>query len=102
MAYAASQRQREIGIRLSMGARRGEVARIFLAEAAALTLAGIAIGTAAALVLANAMASQLFQVRPWDPLALGAGAALVAAVALAAGVIPAIRASQVNPVELFR
>jgi putative ABC transport system permease protein len=102
MAYAASQRQREIGIRLSMGARRGEVARMFLAEAAALTLAGIAIGTAAALVLANAMASQLFQVRPWDPLALAVGVATVTAVALAAGVIPAIRASQVNPVELFR
>jgi ABC-type antimicrobial peptide transport system permease subunit len=75
---------------------------MFLAEAAALTLAGVAIGTVAALVMGNAMSSQLFQVKPWDPLALAAGVATVAAVALAAGVIPAIRASRVNPIELFR
>jgi ABC-type antimicrobial peptide transport system permease subunit len=102
MAYAASQRQREIGIRFAMGARRGDVAWMFLAEAAALTGAGLAIGTVAALALANAMSSQLFRVTPWDPLALAAGVTTVAVVALAAGVIPAIRAARVNPVELFR
>lgn len=102
MAYAANQRQREIGIRFALGARPGELAWMFLAEAATLAVAGIAIGTVAALALGNTISSQLFQVRPWDPLALGVGVATVAAVALAAGVIPAIRASRVNPVELLR
>jgi ABC-type antimicrobial peptide transport system permease subunit len=75
---------------------------MFLAEAATLTVTGIAIGTVAALALGNAMSSQLFRVTPWDPLALATGVTTVAVVALVAGVIPAIRASRVNPVELFR
>jgi putative ABC transport system permease protein len=82
-----------------MGARRGDVGWLFLAEAARLTSIGVTLGTVTAAALGNAMSSQLFRVTPWDPMALAAG---VMTVALVAGVIPAIRASRVNPIELFR
>ena len=102
VAYSASQRTREMGVRMALGAGRSTVYRLVLGEAGRLALTGIALGLAGALAAATALRRLLFDTPPWDAPTLLAVAALLAAAALAASLIPARRAASVDPMEALR
>ena len=102
MSYIVGQRTQEIGIRMALGAQRGDVLRTFLREGVRMTLIGIAAGGAAALVLARLMTSILFGVKATDPLTFGGVALLLCAIALLACYIPARRAASVDPMQALR
>jgi macrolide transport system ATP-binding/permease protein len=102
IAYSVSQRTREIGVRMALGAQRATVYRLILKEAGWLTCAGIAIGLACAIAATSYMKSLLFNVHSWDIATLAAGATILATAALTASYIPARRAASVNPVEALR
>jgi len=102
MSYAVSQRTREIGIRMALGAERRAVTRMFVRHGLALTAIGVACGLAAALALTRLMTSLLFEVSAIDPLTYAAVCAALAASALVASYLPALRATLVNPVTALR
>ncbi|HET7565979.1 MAG TPA: FtsX-like permease family protein, partial [Gemmatimonadaceae bacterium] len=102
MAYAVSRRTHEIGIRMALGAREGEVARMVVKHGLVLALAGIAIGLVGGVALHRLIASQLFDVSATDPLTLAAVSALVAIIACVACYVPARRAARVDPVIALR
>ncbi len=102
ISYTMSQRQREIGIRLALGAQGGDVLQMVLRQGAKTALVGVAIGIAAALGLTELMRSLLFGVSPQDPLTLASVAALLILVALLASYIPARRAMRVDPAVALR
>ncbi|HKN76426.1 MAG TPA: ABC transporter permease [Candidatus Acidoferrum sp.] len=102
MAYSVSQRTHEIGVRLAIGAQRGDVLRLVLRDGARLTLLGIAIGIIAALALTRLMVSLLFEVTPTDPATFAAVAIVLAVTAFAACYIPARRATRVDPMVALR
>jgi putative ABC transport system permease protein len=102
IAYGVTQRTQEIGIRMALGAQRGDVLRMVVRQALILTVAGIAAGGAGALFLTRLMEGLLFQVRPADPLTFGAVSGLLATVALLASYIPGRRATRVDPVIALR
>ncbi|MGE0360313.1 MAG: ABC transporter permease [Vicinamibacterales bacterium] len=97
LSYGVERRTRELGTRLALGASRGEVMGLVLREAAVIAGAGLAVGLAAGLAVARTLSSILYEVAPWDPLAVTAAVAVLAATALAAGFLPAHRASRVDP-----
>ncbi len=99
VAYSVSQRTREIGIRMALGADRGSVYGLILREAGWLTAAGIGIGLACSVGAAMLMRGLLFGVRSWDVETLSGVAAVLGISALLASYIPARRAASVNPVE---
>jgi ABC-type antimicrobial peptide transport system permease subunit len=102
LAYNVARRSREIGVRMALGARAGDVVGLVLREAALLLLVGIALGLPLALGLARMVQSQLFGIHFADPLTLtGAALALGLAAALA-GYLPARRASRVDPMSALR
>jgi phage-related minor tail protein len=102
ISYSVAQRTREIGIRVAIGAQHSTVRRMFIAEGARLAAIGIAVGSVAALGLMRLMASLLFGVKPIDPLTYAAVALALAAAAVIAGYIPAMRATKVDPVDALR
>ncbi len=102
LSYVVGQRTQEIGIRMALGAQRGDVLRTFLGDGARLTLIGIAIGGVAALALTRLMSSILFEVKPSDPLTFGSVAVLLCAIALLACYLPARRAASVDPIKALR
>jgi putative ABC transport system permease protein len=102
ISYSVSQRTREIGIRLALGARNEEVTGMFLRHGARLAAVGIACGLAVALALTRLMSSMLFEVSPLDPLTYGGVSLGLAAAALVASYVPALRATSVDPVEALR
>ncbi|HTA42214.1 MAG TPA: ABC transporter permease [Bryobacteraceae bacterium] len=102
MSYAVTQRTREIGVRMALGARRVEVARMVLRQGMSVASAGIAVGTAAALVLTRLMASLLYDVTPTDPSTFAAVALGLAITALGASWIPALKAAGVDPLLALR
>lgn len=102
MRYTTNERTREIGICMALGAAGGDVVRSILRDAAAVILAGIAIGVAAALIAARAMEAILFGVTASDPLTLVASAAVLGVVALVACYLPAQRATRVDPMIVLR
>jgi macrolide transport system ATP-binding/permease protein len=102
IAYSVSQRTREIGVRMALGARPGTVHQLILKEAGLLILAGIVIGLVCAVVAANLIRGLLFGVTPWDVPTLVAIAVMLGTSALLASFIPARRAASVNPVEALR
>ena len=102
ISYSVGRRQREIGIRMAMGADRGEVARRFVLSGLKLALPGILIGGAAALGVARVLQSLLLDLSPWDPVALGSVAGLLTAMVLLASWIPARRAAGVDPAVSLR
>ena len=102
LSYSVRQRVPEIGIRLALGARMSDVLRMVVVEGMKPTLLGAAIGTIAALALGRLVASLIFQVKPADPLTFIAVAAVLAVIALLACIVPAYRASKVDPVIALR
>jgi macrolide transport system ATP-binding/permease protein len=99
IAYSVSQRTREIGVRMALGAQRSAVYRLILGEASRLAVAGIAIGLLCSLAATMVLGNLLFQVRSWDIPTLVSVAIVLAAAALLASFLPARRAASVNPTE---
>jgi putative ABC transport system permease protein len=102
LSFLVSRRTREIGIRVAIGADRRRVLSMVMRNAATLAFTGVAIGTAAALLLARLLAGLLHGVTPQDPLTLAAAATVLGAVALGASALPAWRATRVNPVVALK
>jgi predicted permease len=102
LAYTVTQRTREIGLRMALGADPGRVRRMVMRQVGLMTLAGGAIGLGAAVGLGQLAQSLLFQLKGSDPAVLMAAAAMLTAVSLAAGFVPAHRASQVDPMTALR
>jgi putative ABC transport system permease protein len=102
IAYSVTQRSREIGIRMALGAQRGDVLRMIVSQAAALVAAGIVIGGIGALLLTRLMEGMLFEVQPTDPMTFTVVAAVLALSALAASYVPGRRATRVDPVIALR
>ena len=102
MAYLVSQRTREIGVRLALGAQPRDVFRLVIGRGMLLALAGVAIGVAAAFGLARFLETLLYHIKPTDPLAFTVAPALLLGVALLACYAPARRAMNVDPVIAIR
>ncbi|MGC1687043.1 MAG: ABC transporter permease [Candidatus Acidiferrales bacterium] len=102
ISYSVVQRTREIGIRMALGAQSGDVISMILRQGIAAVVAGIAIGIIAALALTRLMASLLYGVTPTDALTFGSVALILIAVAISACVMPAMRATRVDPIEALR
>ena len=102
LAFLMARRHREIGIRLAMGARREQVRRLVLFQSLRLAAAGVALGLAGAALTTRLLRSLLFGVDPLDPVTLGAAAAFLVLVAVAASWMPARRAMAVPPLEALR
>jgi predicted lysophospholipase L1 biosynthesis ABC-type transport system permease subunit len=102
MSYSVSRRTQEIGIRVALGATPNTVLRTVMAEAAGLTLAGVAAGLLAALAAARAVGGLLYRVSATDPLILSGATLVIAAITVAASYIPARRALRVDPVRALR
>ncbi len=102
IAYSVSQRTREIGVRMALGAQRSSVYQLILKEAGWLTAVGIGIGLVCSVAAATLMGGLLFGVRSWDIPTLAVVAVVLAISALMASYIPARRAASVNPVEALR
>lgn len=102
LSYSVSQRTREIGVRMALGAARGDVLRLILGAGGKLLAIGLVGGIAASVALAKIVTSQVFTVPLLDPLALVAAAAVLSSVALLACYIPARRATKVDPLVALR
>ena len=101
-AYVTAQRTGEIGIRMALGADRTDVRRLVLADTLRLVVIGVVIGLPAALAGARLLESQLYGIKPADPLALAVGLTTLVAASVAAGYLPARRAVRVDPCRALR
>ncbi len=102
LAYRVSMRTAEIGVRMAVGARRGQVVWMILKGSLLLTTAGVVIGVPAAMLVGHALASSLYGVKPLDAVSYLLAVVGVALVALAASVVPAARAASVDPMRALR
>ena len=102
LSYSVSERRKEIGIHMALGATRTTVLGMVLGQGMRLTIAGLLGGIAAALALTRLLQTQLFNVKPTDPATMGAVVAFIACVALAACYLPASRATKVDPMVVLR
>jgi ABC-type antimicrobial peptide transport system permease subunit len=102
LAYLVAQRTREIGIRVALGSSRAGILRLVLREGFQLVAVGCVLGMIAAASLQKAVASEVYGIRPFDPLVLGGVMALLAAIALLACAVPARRAMRVDPMVALR
>lgn len=101
-AYAVARRTNEIGLRVALGAQRRQVIRMVLREVLGLAVIGLAAGLGIAWEAARFVATFLYGVRPKDPVTFGLSAAILIACALAAGYVPAWRASRIDPMQALR
>lgn len=102
ISYSVGQRTQEIGIRMALGAQQGQVLGMVLSHGLRLVGIGVAIGLAAAALLARSLATQLYQLSPFDPVTFSLTAGVLAVVALLASVLPARRATRIDPIEALR
>jgi macrolide transport system ATP-binding/permease protein len=102
IAYSVSQRTREIGVRMALGAQRSSVYRLVIRQAGWLTAAGLAIGLVCSVGASMLIRNLLFGVQAWDAVTLGCVAALLGLASMAASFLPARRAASVNPVDALR
>jgi putative ABC transport system permease protein len=102
LAYSTAQRTREIGIRIALGSTRFGVSRLVLADVLRLAGIGVAVAIPCSMLLSRLLRSQLFGISTADPLTLGAVVLLIALVALIAALVPAQRASSVDPTTALR
>jgi predicted permease len=102
LAYTVAQRTREIGLRMALGAAPARVRRMILRQVGIMTIVGGIVGLAAAIALGRAAQSMLFELNGYDPVVLTTSAVLLSLVALGAGLLPAHRASRVDPMRALR
>jgi ABC-type antimicrobial peptide transport system permease subunit len=102
MTYTFSQRTQEIGIRMALGAQRADILRLAISEGMLLVAVGLGTGILGALVLTRYLRTMLFAVTPTDPLTFTAISTILASVALLACIIPAQRATEVDPLVALR
>jgi predicted permease len=102
MAYAVSQRTRELGIRMALGASRGDVLRLVVMQGLRLTVMGVAFGLIASLALTRLITSLLYDVSPTDIVTFTAVPVVLAAAALVASYLPALRATRIDPMVALR
>jgi len=102
MSYSVSQRRRELGIRLALGATPGSVVRMVVAESLGLALIGLVVGFAASLAGGRLIASHLYGIEPTDPLTLAGAVAVMLSVSVLATVVPSIRGSRFEPAVVLR
>ncbi len=102
LAYATERRTGEIGIRLALGAQRGDVISMVCRENGAIAVGGCIIGIAASLGASRLIASFLYGTSPYDPVILSASALLLVCIAAGASLIPAVRAARIDPIAAIR
>ncbi|HYM01049.1 MAG TPA: ABC transporter permease [Blastocatellia bacterium] len=102
IAYSVTQRKHEIGVRMALGARRGDVATLVLRQGGLVAIIGIGAGLAGAIALTRFLSTLLYQIKPIDPITMTGVAVTLGAVALLASYIPAYRAARVDPAIALR
>jgi ABC-type antimicrobial peptide transport system permease subunit len=102
ISYTVSQRTREVGIRMALGAQTAELTRMFVSHGLLLAAVGIVIGLGTAMILTRLMRTLLFKTSPLDPVTYLAVASGLVLIAMLASYVPARRATTVNPVEALR
>jgi len=102
MSFVVTQRTREIGVRIALGAQSGDVVRLFLKEGLRLTIIGLSVGLAGGVGISRLLAAVLVDLSPLDPLAFGGVSIVLALVALLACWVPARRATRVEPLVALR
>ena len=102
MSYAVRQRTQEMGIRMALGARPGDVLGLVLREGVLLTVPGLVAGSLIALAAARVVSGMLVNISPADPLTFASAAVFLALVAALASYLPALRATRVDPVVALR
>jgi ABC-type antimicrobial peptide transport system permease subunit len=102
LSQAVAARTNEVGIRMALGASRGDVLGMVLREAGILVAVGVVAGIPGALIASRLLTSQLFGVSPFDPLTLIGSALLLSLVAILAAFVPARRASRIEPIRALR
>lgn len=102
IGFSVSQRTREFGVRLALGARRGDVVALVLRQGLTLVVIGLVVGVGGAIALARRLSALLFGVQPADPATLAMAVVLLVVVGLAACLLPARRASRVDPLMALK
>ena len=102
LTFSVTQRTKEFGIRLALGAKQGEVLRMVMGEGVRLVLVALLLGGVASVLLSRLLAGLLFEIEPTDPVTFVVVGAVLAAVALLAAFVPARRATMVDPIEALR
>jgi putative ABC transport system permease protein len=102
LAFSVSQRTKELGVRLALGAEQGQVLRMVLGEGARLVLAALAIGGVASVMLSSLLSGLLYEIEPTDPVTFVTVGAVLAVVALVAAFVPTRRATRVDPIDALR
>ena len=102
MSYTVAQSTRELGLRMALGAGAGNLLRLIISRGLKLTAAGVGFGAIAGLTLTNLLGSLLYNVNPHDPVVFGSALALMATTAIAACLLPALRAARTDPARILR
>jgi ABC-type antimicrobial peptide transport system permease subunit len=102
LSYAVARRRREIGVRIALGANRGNVLAHVLREAGTLVAVGLVLGLAAATAVERLLATMVYGVRPGDPLIMISACVVLVMTSLAAAYFPASRAASVDPMDVLR